>query len=112
MTGRYILTSQPPHSHVFSTVTRDVSSPLTNFNYFSYIITLRKYHQKYLTVFVICLEAMVNQRYLLTRDLELEDGIGITNHVKEHNYLGIMMTNAENREAEINNRINKGRAAI
>ena len=48
----------------------------------------------------------------MSRDLELEDGVGMINHVEEHNHLGVMVTNYGNHEAEINNRINKGQAAI
>ena len=46
------------------------------------------------------------------RNLELEDGKGKISHVSEYVYLGVRITKDGNHEAEINDRINKGRAAI
>jgi hypothetical protein len=46
------------------------------------------------------------------RDLQLEDGKGIISHVNEYTYLGARITKDGNHEPEINDRINKGRAAI
>ena len=46
------------------------------------------------------------------RDLQLEDGKGIISHVNECTYLGVRITNDGNHETEINDRINRGRAAI
>ena len=45
------------------------------------------------------------------RDLQLEDGKGIISHVNEYNYLGVRITKDENHEPEINDIINRGRAA-
>ena len=42
----------------------------------------------------------------ISRNWELED----VGNVKEHNYLGVMVTNYGNLEAEKNNRIKTGRA--
>jgi hypothetical protein len=47
-----------------------------------------------------------------SRDLQLEDGKGTINHVSECVYLGVRITKDVNHEPEINDRINKGRAAI
>ena len=47
-----------------------------------------------------------------TRDLQLEDGKGTISHVSEYVYLGVRITKDGNHEPEINDRINKGRAAI
>ena len=49
-------------------------------------------------------------RYIISRDLELEDSIEMINHVKEHNHLGVMITINGNHKTDINNRINKGQA--
>ena len=46
------------------------------------------------------------------RDLQLEDGKGIIGHVNEYTYLGIRISKGGNHEPEINDRINRGRAAI
>ena len=46
------------------------------------------------------------------RDLQLEDGKGIISHVNEYIYLGVRITKDGNYEPEINDRINRGRAAI
>ena len=46
------------------------------------------------------------------RDLQLEDGKGIISHVNEYTYLGVGITKVGNYEPEINDRINRGRAAI
>jgi hypothetical protein len=48
----------------------------------------------------------------IPRDLQLEDGKGIINYVNEYTYLGVKIIRDENHEPEINDRINKGRAAI
>ena len=37
----------------------------------------------------------------VSRDLELEDSVGTINFAKEHNYLGIMITNYVNHEEKI-----------
>jgi hypothetical protein len=47
-----------------------------------------------------------------SRDLQLEDGKGTINHVSENIYLGVRITKDGNHEPEINDRINRGRAAI
>ena len=47
-----------------------------------------------------------------SRDLQLEDGKGTISHVNEYNYLGVRITKVGNHEPEINDRINRGRAAI
>ena len=47
-----------------------------------------------------------------SRDLQLEDGKGIISHVNEYTYLGVRITKDGNHEPEINDRINRGRAAI
>jgi hypothetical protein len=44
--------------------------------------------------------------------LHLEDGKGTISHVSEHIYLGVRITKDGNHEPEINDRINRGRAAI
>ena len=49
---------------------------------------------------------------ITSRDLQLEDGKGIISHVNEYSYLGVRITKDGNHEAEINDRINRGRAAI
>jgi len=46
------------------------------------------------------------------RDLQLEDGKGTISHVSEYVYLGVRITKDGNHEPEINDRINKGRAAV
>ena len=46
------------------------------------------------------------------RDLQLEDGKGTISHVNEYTYLGVRITKDGNYEPEINDRINRGRAAI
>jgi hypothetical protein len=46
------------------------------------------------------------------RDLQLEGGKGIISYVKEYTYLGVRITKDGNYELEINDRINRGRAAI
>jgi len=46
------------------------------------------------------------------RDLQLEDGKGIKCHVNEYTYLGVRITKDENYEPEINDGINRGRAAV
>jgi len=45
-------------------------------------------------------------------DLQLVDGKGIISHVNEYTYLGVRITKDGNDEPQINDRINKGRAAI
>ena len=47
-----------------------------------------------------------------SRDLKLEGGKGTISHVSENIYLGVRITKDGNHEPEINDRINKGRAAI
>jgi len=47
-----------------------------------------------------------------SRDLKLEVGKGIISHVNEYTYLGGRITKDGNHEPEINDRINRGRAAI
>ena len=47
-----------------------------------------------------------------SRDLQLEDGKGTISNVSEYVYLGVRLTKDGNHEPEINDRINKGRAAI
>jgi hypothetical protein len=46
------------------------------------------------------------------RDLQLEDGKGTISHVSEYTYLGVRITKDGNYEPEINDRINRVRAAI
>ena len=46
------------------------------------------------------------------RDLHLEEGKGTISHVNEYTYLGVRITKDGNCEPEINDRINRGRAAI
>ena len=46
------------------------------------------------------------------RDLQLEGGKGIICYVKEYTSLGVRITKGWNYEPEINDRINRGRAAI
>jgi hypothetical protein len=46
------------------------------------------------------------------RDLHLEDGNGTINHVNEFTYVGVRITKDGNCEPEINDTINKGRAAM
>src|SRR5215469_7562174 len=48
----------------------------------------------------------------IPRNLQLQDGKGIINHVNEYTYLGVRITKDGSHEPEINNRINRGRAAI
>jgi len=45
-------------------------------------------------------------------DLHLEDGKGIISHVNEYTYLGVRIAKDGNHEPQINERINRGRAAI
>jgi len=47
-----------------------------------------------------------------SRDLQLEDGKGIISHVNEYTYLGARINKDGNHEPEINDRINRGPAAI
>jgi len=47
-----------------------------------------------------------------SRDLQLDDRKGIISHVNECTYLGVMITKDGNHEPQINERINRGRAAI
>ena len=47
-----------------------------------------------------------------SRDLQLEDGKGKINHVSEYVFLGVRITKDGNHEPEINDRIERGRAAI
>jgi len=46
-----------------------------------------------------------------SRDLQLEDGKGIISHVNEYTYVGVRVTKDGNHEPQINDRINRGRAA-
>jgi hypothetical protein len=46
------------------------------------------------------------------RDLQLQDGKGTISYVNEYTYLGVKITKDGNQEAEINESINSGRAAI
>ena len=48
----------------------------------------------------------------LQLDLQLEDGKGIISHVNEYIYLRVRITKDGNHKPEINDRINRGRAAI
>ena len=48
----------------------------------------------------------------IPRDLQLEDGKGTISYVNEYTYLGVKITKDGNHEPEINDRINRGRAAI
>jgi len=47
-----------------------------------------------------------------SRDLQLEDGKGIISHVNKCTYLGVRISKDGNHEPQINDRINRGRAAI
>jgi len=47
-----------------------------------------------------------------SRDLQPEDGKGTISHVSEYVYLGVRITKDGNYKSEINERINKRRAAI
>ena len=47
-----------------------------------------------------------------SRDSQLEDGKGIISNVNEYAYLRVRITKDGNHEPEINDRINRGRAAI
>ena len=47
-----------------------------------------------------------------SRDLQLEDEMGIISHVNEYTYLGVRITKDGNHEPKINDRMNRGRAAI
>jgi len=47
-----------------------------------------------------------------SRNLQLEDRKGIISHVNEYTYLGVRKTKDGNHEPQINERINRGRAAI
>jgi len=47
-----------------------------------------------------------------SRNLQLEDGKGIISHVNECTYLGIRITKDGNHKPEINDKINRERAAI
>jgi len=44
--------------------------------------------------------------------LQLEDGKGIISYLNEYTFLGVRITKDGNYEPEINDRINRGRAAI
>jgi len=46
-----------------------------------------------------------------SRDLQLEDGKGIISHANEYTYLRVRITKDGNHKAEINDRINRVRAA-
>src|SRR5215469_18479685 len=46
------------------------------------------------------------------RDLNLQEGKGTISHVNEYTYLEVRITKDGNCEPEINDRINRGRAAI
>ena len=48
----------------------------------------------------------------IPRDLLLEDGKGAINYVNGYTYLGVKITKNGNHEPEINDGINRGRAAI
>ena len=48
----------------------------------------------------------------MSKSLQLEDGKGKISHVNEYTYLGVRITKDGNHEPEINDRINRGRAAI
>jgi len=47
-----------------------------------------------------------------SKDLQLEDRKGIISHANEYTYLGVRITKVGNHEPQINDRINRGRAAI
>jgi hypothetical protein len=47
-----------------------------------------------------------------SRDLQVEDGKGIISNVSECTYLGVRITKDQNHEPEMNDRINRGPAAI
>jgi len=47
-----------------------------------------------------------------SRDLQLEDRRGIISHINEYTYLWVRITKDGNHEPQINERINRGRAAI
>jgi hypothetical protein len=47
-----------------------------------------------------------------SRDLQLEDGKGTISHVSENIYLWVRISKDGNHEPDINDRINKGRAAV
>ena len=47
-----------------------------------------------------------------SRDLQIEDEKGIISQVNEYTYLGVRITKDGNHEPQINDRINRGRAAI
>ena len=47
-----------------------------------------------------------------SRDLQVENGKGIISHVNEYTYLGVRTTKDGNHDPEINDRVNRGRAAI
>jgi len=47
-----------------------------------------------------------------SRDLQLEDEKGIISHVNEYTYLGVRITEDGNHQPQINDRINRGRAAV
>ena len=47
-----------------------------------------------------------------SRDLQLEDGKEVISHVNEYTYLAVRIIGDGNHEPEINDRINRGRAAI
>jgi hypothetical protein len=46
------------------------------------------------------------------KDLQLEDGRRIISHVNEYTYLGVRITIDGNHVPEINDKINRGRAAV
>jgi len=47
-----------------------------------------------------------------SRYLQLEDGKGIISNVNEYTYLGVRISKDGSHEPQINERINRGRAAI
>ena len=47
-----------------------------------------------------------------SRDLQLEDGQGTISRVSEYVYLGVRITKDGNHEPEINDKINRGQAAM
>ena len=52
------------------------------------------------------------KHYFLVSYNNLEDGKGTISHVNEYTYLGVRITKDGNGEPEINDGINRGRAAI
>ena len=57
-------------------------------------------------------ESIPRNLHCIINGIQLEDGTGTMNGVKEHDYLGETLTNVGNYEEEINKRINNGRAAL